>query len=1482
MASGSNASGGQGTSDAPPRPSLDGRTSLGKYEIVRQLGAGGMGTVYLAVDTQLKRTVALKVLPQERTENETLVRRFEAEAQSAAQLKHENIITIYDAGRIEGHLFIALEYVDGTDIYELVAKRGPLPLKRAINFVKQVTHALEHLHQRGFVHRDIKPSNILVTKQGTVKLTDMGLARAVDESLQSNITREGTTVGTVDYMAPEQARNSQSADIRSDIYSLGCTWYQMLTGEPPYPTGSVTNKLYSHISKPRPDPRALNRSVPEEIVAIMHRMMARKPSDRYQTPAELLEDLENVGAGNKRIEELLRSETDDDPPAAAATPAYGTPQTLPPRHLPSRSDESSRPAGRVEKEPTPRPVRLPARRGRTEGDRTPPPQRLPGRYAEDELEPNSPPPQRLPGRYAEDELEPNSPPPQRSPGRYAEDELEPDSPPSQRAPGRQAKGELEPNPPPQRVPGRYAKDELEPNSPPARSPGRHAPGIPKVPAARSGGRLRRNRSVSEEPVMTPREARTPRNNDEGAPSIDWKPFAVKAATVVGGVVALGLCVWWGLSWRRSAASHVPKSAAASPFAPVSANLPGEEDKTEVSNKSNSDATNADGNRTTVPKDSRVLVKFKKAGNDANLSDVSAVLGRPEERKNFPSWIPELWNPNAPPAPKGAAELKTVTVGRDGNDRADWPSLAAAIDGLPEQGGIVELHGRGPFLLPALKITNRRRLIITGVKARNASSNGTIAAGGAKAEAENENEPLIVIVPGTSPAADSGLLAIATSLTLYNVHLAAFAEQFPSDNPLRLIDVRSGDLIVQKSSLTLIGSRNGSTIAFSVSVPVAKAGSDHPTRILLDRTFVRGKDLTAIDADLPAVDLLAINSLFVTGKAPVLNLLAGPGLVAQTAAGTAVPRTLRFFSCTTCTDEAAVSLRADAGGDNPPATRFRVMNSVFGAVFQPQGAAMVVLNNWPRRPITATNHVAFENLAWMTESFIARGWQNLVRNDVGAPFGTKDAGGWATYWGEPGSTVDYEPASFPAVPQIATADPARFKLEGTAGLPNAVGDTGPPGCDVGLLAVASPDTIARADALTKRPKVPPSFAVPSTGDSNVREIDLDNLKRVENLARIINHADWKTGTRFLVRGTNKKSCGPIHVTNKSLCIEFVDETPPLLTFEDTRGESRDHPAVITVTGGTIEIVHANFRVGSSAKHLPHWFLDVKDGSFSIRDSLIEGPSFERTGYEGLIHFSAVRSAAAVPAKTEKAFCGHISNSFVCTSKTLLSGDFASRNLFVENSILAANGRVFDLRIPATSSVPPAVDLQACTLAAGAEYFHFDAGAAGNAASRVRVFAENTVFAPPLQTNGEAGAKPILIGGLSPTSIADALDWWEYACAYSNLIGLPNSGGEGVGTRDPLTGWSRVAGRAHIVRSIGNPNAVVLPHDLPPAKDLVPGDFRLKTEAEAATWSDTGKPIGAILAAQPGTASALTPPAKAKESGSHKTSPTKKPAAKATGI
>ena len=274
---------------------------LGKYVIQRRLGAGGMGTVFLALDNDLKRTVALKVLPKDRAANPKLVRRFKSEGQSAARLEHDNIVKIYESGEIDGFLYIALEYVDGVDVQDLVQKRKYLPVKRSIDIVKQVTLALQHAHEKGIVHRDIKPSNLMIRKDGLVKLADMGLARAIDDTTDTNITQPGMTVGTVDYMSPEQGRDSKLADIRSDIYSLGCAWYHMLTGGPPFSDGSVTSKMAAHATQTPPNPRTDNESVPEAVVAVIHRMMAKEPKDRYQTPKELLVDLKQDMLGRQSV-----------------------------------------------------------------------------------------------------------------------------------------------------------------------------------------------------------------------------------------------------------------------------------------------------------------------------------------------------------------------------------------------------------------------------------------------------------------------------------------------------------------------------------------------------------------------------------------------------------------------------------------------------------------------------------------------------------------------------------------------------------------------------------------------------------------------------------------------------------------------------------------------------------------------------------------------------------------------------------------------------------------------------------------------------------------------------------------------------------------------------------------------------------------------------------------------------------------------------
>ena len=281
--------------DRTPRlPSHDSDqiSSLGKYQIQRKVGSGGMGAVYLAIDQQLKRTVALKVLPKDKASNLVLVRRFKVEGQAGAHLEHPNIVSVYESGEIDGYLYLAMEFVDGIDAYELLRKRGVLPAKRSLEIIKQVTQALQHAHEKQVVHRDIKPSNVMIRERdGVAKLADLGLARIIEDDMESSITKAGTTVGTVDYMSPEQGRDSKAADIRSDIYSLGCTWYHLLAGKAPYPDGDLMNKLRAHALQPVPDPRAWNENVPAGLVAVLQRMMAKKPEDRYQTPAQLLEDL---------------------------------------------------------------------------------------------------------------------------------------------------------------------------------------------------------------------------------------------------------------------------------------------------------------------------------------------------------------------------------------------------------------------------------------------------------------------------------------------------------------------------------------------------------------------------------------------------------------------------------------------------------------------------------------------------------------------------------------------------------------------------------------------------------------------------------------------------------------------------------------------------------------------------------------------------------------------------------------------------------------------------------------------------------------------------------------------------------------------------------------------------------------------------------------------------------------------------------------
>ncbi|MDR2115435.1 MAG: serine/threonine protein kinase [Planctomycetaceae bacterium] len=270
-------------------------TMLGHFMINSFIGGGGMGRVYLATDTALDRKVAVKVLPRQRANDLGTVARFMNEAKSAARLNHEHIAQVYFAGEQSGIPYIAFEYVEGTNVRSMVEEYDAFPLPQALNYLIQISHALSHAADHGVVHRDVKPSNILITREGRAKLIDMGLARLLDPSeSKEDLTASGVTLGTFDYISPEQARDPRNADIRSDIYSLGCTFFFMLSGRPPFPEGTVLQKLLQHQGDEPPDIRVFQPNIPAEVALLIQKMMAKDPRQRFQTPAALIESLVNV------------------------------------------------------------------------------------------------------------------------------------------------------------------------------------------------------------------------------------------------------------------------------------------------------------------------------------------------------------------------------------------------------------------------------------------------------------------------------------------------------------------------------------------------------------------------------------------------------------------------------------------------------------------------------------------------------------------------------------------------------------------------------------------------------------------------------------------------------------------------------------------------------------------------------------------------------------------------------------------------------------------------------------------------------------------------------------------------------------------------------------------------------------------------------------------------------------------------------------
>lgn len=265
---------------------------LGNYVILSKLGHGGMGVVYKAQHRRMDRLVALKVLSPRIAGRPELTQRFEREVQAAAKLTHPNIVKALDAELDGARRFLVMEYVDGADLLALVRRCGKLPIRWAIEFTRQAALGLDYAHHQGIVHRDIKPSNLLRDKSGTIKILDLGLARMAAADGAADLTSTGAAIGTVDYMAPEQAADSRKADARADIYSLGITLWFLLTGRLAYEGDSAMAKLLAHSESPTPSLLDARPEVPPELERIFQKMVAKQPEQRYSSMAEVAADLE--------------------------------------------------------------------------------------------------------------------------------------------------------------------------------------------------------------------------------------------------------------------------------------------------------------------------------------------------------------------------------------------------------------------------------------------------------------------------------------------------------------------------------------------------------------------------------------------------------------------------------------------------------------------------------------------------------------------------------------------------------------------------------------------------------------------------------------------------------------------------------------------------------------------------------------------------------------------------------------------------------------------------------------------------------------------------------------------------------------------------------------------------------------------------------------------------------------------------------------
>lgn len=1356
---------------------------LGKYQIEKKIGAGGMGAVYLARDTQLKRVVALKVLPKDKAENPTLVKRFKAEAQAAAQLRHDNIVAVYDSGEDQGYLFIAMEYVEGQDLFEMVQRRGVTPVKRSIEIIKQVAAALQHAYEQNIVHRDIKPSNLLIRRDGVVKLTDLGLARSVDDTLETNITRAGTTVGTVDYMSPEQARNSKAADIRSDIYSLGCTWYQMLTGEPPYPEGSVTNKLQAHAIKPIPDPRDINENIPEGVTAVLNRMMAKKAEDRYQTPAELIDDLTHSTLTKAAISREIFGDLSD----------YDQ-KTFPQGEADAEEESDDELVGGGELTPDEVPVRGGTKRRKPSKG----PREADGDEAADAETRSVTGKSRDPKRHAKTADSDPAPRQKSRVQRADEDDDEvADSRPVSHKSRTTSRDEADDavettqrsKSKPTRVDEEQHDDRAKPSSnKPSSTKSRDAKSESKP--AEAGA----SKAKSHKPLPPKRQ---PLPDEAEADKKGMSPETLKYLVAVAGLfVVIG-----GMGWLISAFSG--GVAFEAPVVPP----PGQ------NGLATTTGTPGGGTKKKSATDTgEEQVDPGTATNTTATSSNTNVTKPPFDVEAIPGWAGKESEPTG---------LITLTVGPAPKSPTHFNTLDEALRGAPNAGAVIKLSGTGPYPLSFVEIANVKRIVVMAATA--------------------QDKPVILLKPAEGQST-AGLKLTEGTLELRGLHFSVDRNQLASD--VKVVEVVDGQLFARRCSFTATGPDTMSATAMTItSRQDFSAEPRMEPSVLVDQVMVRGDGLCGLSLDRANADVVLRESLLVTGSAAALEL-AGHLVAGVADVETHKPRRIvRVIRSTLCSRRCVFDVSAEVdGGGKPSRTEMVVQDSLCCAQGVAEGTSLVLAARWPQ--VRSTTDSWLTRLRWTSKGSLYLGFEQLV--DLGSDFKVADATSWQRVWNAKHDAKQFQKLPFPDVSlsELSFIQPQDFDVRTLSYQEIKASGGGLPGAPVGALSVPDATSQQRAGALALRPRLPAAVLKPAE-PTQVKKVDLkkEDLGQVLNKGDWPSGTLIEASGSGLCLSSPAKLEGK----SVRIVFRQADGPPLKLQPKTGDGKVPDAAALFSITRGTLELTNAVLEGWPAPKpSTPPWLIQSTEATVVLNGCRLQGSDTDGPHQQGLIRWVAAAPAQALAEPPVLVCRDSFLTGFGCGLRIesgcgaviLRNSVLAIRGDAVDLQPVRSSGGLLmalDADHVTFSASKAAIRVQAAV------------GGDEPVASPLRMFVENCAFVSPLTFKAGEASESTLLQCAGPVFEQKQIEWWGVSNGVARqVVHLIRREGDPATASDKtgLPSWRETWDKSNDLRLLTGDKGVYLAGDLPNKwKDLRPGSFELHKVSQAATWAEGGKPIGA---------------------------------------